>query len=501
MTIIAGYVNRSTLTMQMLTQMRWQLDDLQRQLASGKRADTYGALGVGRTMDLEARMRLSRTDTYNSAIDTLDLRVGIMNTALDRLRVIGQDTRADMRFPVSYELAEGGQTNSQRLATLRLDEALSLLNERAGERYLFSGRATDTRATATATQILNGDGTRAGLKQIIAERLLADTGADGRGRLAAPAVVNDVITLAEDGDHPFGFKLSAVTTDFGATVTPTAGPPASFDIDFGGANPPDGGRVQVRLTLPDGSTSDIELTATAENPPPAGSFLIGANSDQTAANLAAAIDNRILQLGRTELVAASAVRAGEDFFGMGAGNPPQRVDGPPFDSATAMRDGTDADTVFWYTGEDAGDNARNTSVARIDEAVLISYGARANENGMRQVVQNVAVFAAMTFSETDPDARERYFALIDRLGGSLDGENGIKKIEVVQMDLAGAQLAGNSAKDRLAEKRAVLQGIIDEIENVTPEEVGVKLLALNTRMQATLQTTAMLSQFTLLSYL
>jgi hypothetical protein len=93
MTAISGYANRSMLTMQMLTNMRWQLDDLQRQLATGKRADTYGALGIGRTMDLEARMRLSRVETYETAIYSVDLRVGIMNTALDRLRVIGEDTR------------------------------------------------------------------------------------------------------------------------------------------------------------------------------------------------------------------------------------------------------------------------------------------------------------------------------------------------------------------------------------------------------------------------
>jgi hypothetical protein len=42
--------------------------------------------------------------------------------------------------------------------------------------------------------------------------------------------------------------------------------------------------------------------------------------------------------------------------------------------------------------------------------------------------------------------------------------------------------------------------MIDEIENISSEEVGVMLLALNTRLQATLQTTALLSQMTLLDY-
>jgi flagellin-like hook-associated protein FlgL len=43
--------------------------------------------------------------------------------------------------------------------------------------------------------------------------------------------------------------------------------------------------------------------------------------------------------------------------------------------------------------------------------------------------------------------------------------------------------------------------MIAEIENVSDEEIGVKLLALNTRMQASLQVTAMLSQLSLVNFL
>jgi flagellar hook-associated protein 3 FlgL len=354
MTGVPSYVNRSTMTMQMLTQMRWQVDELQRQLATGKRADTYAGLGIGRTLNLEARMRLSRLETYETAISTVNMRVNIMNTALDRIRtVIGQDMRSDVRFPIEYELTGGGQTNAQKLAAMRLDEALNLLNERVGDRYLFSGAAADTRPTASMQQILDGDGAQAGLRQVTAERLLADSGADGRGRLEAPVAAGTVVTLAEDGAHPFGLKLAAVTTDFGAAVMQTAAAPASFDIDLNGVNPAEGARIQVRLTLPDGTSVNLELTATTDDPPPVGRFHIGLDETETAQNLANAIDLEIQRVGRSDLVAASAFQAGEDFFNIDADNPPQRIDGPPFESATAMRDGTPADTVFWYRGEGA----------------------------------------------------------------------------------------------------------------------------------------------------
>jgi flagellin-like hook-associated protein FlgL len=501
MATIPSYVNRSTMTMQMLTQMRWQIDDLQRQLASGKRADTYAGLGIGRGIDLETRMRMSRLESFETTISTVNLRVTVMNTALDRVRVVGQDVRSDVRFPIEYDLIGNGQTSAQQLATMRFDEALSLLNEKTGDRYLFSGSSTDVRPTATTAQIINGDGALAGLKQVTAERLLADRGADGRGRLLAPAVAGNTVTLAESGAHPFGLKLAAVSTDFGAAVTPTAGPPASFEVDLTGVNPPEGAHVQVRFTLPDGSTVNLELTATTQDPPPTGGFLIGADEAETATNLAATIDTEILRIGRTDLTAASAIQAGEDFFNIGAGNPPQRVNGPPFETAVAMRDGTNADTVFWYKGDSAAGDPRKTTVARIDETITVAYGVRANEDGLRQVVQNAAVFASMTFSDADPDGRQRYFALAQRIGIALDQQNGVKHIEAIQTDLAGSQLSANSAKERLADKKPILQGILDEIENITPEEVGVKLLAMSTRLQATLQTTAMLSNLSLLNYI
>ena len=161
------------------------------------------------------------------------------------------------------------------------------------------------------------------------------------------AAAAGVVTLSEDDVHPFGLKIQAATSDFGAAVTPTAGPPASYDIDLNGNQPAAGERVQVRLGLPDGTSTIIELAATAENPPPAGTFLIGVDEAATAANLAAALDTEIQQVGRAELVAASAMQAGNDFFNIDAANPPLRVDGPPFETATALRDGS-ADTVLWY---------------------------------------------------------------------------------------------------------------------------------------------------------
>jgi hypothetical protein len=115
------------------------------------------------------------------------------------------------------------------------------------------------------------------------------------------------------------------------------------------------------------------------------------------------------------LVAASAVAAGDDFFNTDASNPPQRVGGPPFNTATALVNGTAANTVDWYLGDDATDDPRSTAVARADQSLTVTYGARANEQALRFTVQSIAVYAAVTYSAVDPNAAEQDAALRDRL--------------------------------------------------------------------------------------
>jgi flagellar hook-associated protein 3 FlgL len=484
-----------------ISQMRDQLAELQRQLGTGKKADTYGGLGLGSGLVLNLRSQLSGTATYQSSALNVETRVKLMNLSLERIRNIREETRADLTSPFDYSLVQDGQTAAQRSALGRLGEMLSLLNGDAGGRYLFSGRATDTKATDTMSRILDGEGAQAGLKQIINERLQADQGADQRGRLVVNAAAGSVVSLEEDGAHPFGFKITGATTSFGATITGPGAPPAQVSIDLGAANPPVGGTVRVSLTMPDGTTTAIELTATAAATPGEKQFSIGATPDDTAANITAALDTELLRLGSTQLKAASAMKAGNDFFATDAANPPQRIAGPPFATATAMTAGTPANTISWYLGDDATDSARSTAMARVDETIAVNYGARANEEGIRWIVQNEAVFAAVNFSETDPNARDAYYALAARVGSAMDVPSGMQQIEAIQTELAGANVSAQTAKQRLAERSPVLQDMIDEIENVSSEEVGVKLLALNTRMQASLQVTAMLSQLSLVNFL
>jgi flagellar hook-associated protein 3 FlgL len=194
------------------------------------------------------------------------------------------------------------------------------------------------------------------------------------------------------------------------------------------------------------------------------------------------------------------LRAG-NFFDISAANPPQRVAGPPFNTATALVAGTPSNTVSWYIGEAGSLPARSTATARVDESLTLSYGMRANEQALRVSTQSIAVFAAMTFSVTDPNAAARYEQLKQRVITALDAPSGQQKIADIQSELAGVQTAMASAKDRHQHSQVMLQNFLQDIEGAPQEEVATQILALQTTLQATMQTTALLLQTNLLKYL
>jgi flagellar hook-associated protein 3 FlgL len=496
---ISGIGSQTSLIVQSLVDTRRQLDDLQRQLGTGKKADTYAGLGLDRGLAVGLRAHVASLGGFDNAITNVGVRINLAQVALGRISDITHQIKAATLQPGAID--SNGSTNAQLNAHLELGELLGLLNSQAGDRYLFSGRSTDQPAVETLDHIMNGDGARAGLKQITAERKQADLGANGLGRLLITAPTSFSVRLREDVVSPFGLKLAGVTSNLAnATVTPS-GPPTGTTVDLTAGNPNDGDTIEYRFTLPDGSTESITLTATTSANPGPNQFAIGATSDLTAGNLLTALTAAVGKLAATSLTAASAVAAAGDFFNVDAGQPPQRVAGPPFDTATAFVAGTPADTVTWYTGEMGIDPARATATASVDTSITVSYGLRANEQGLRWVVQNVAALAAMTFSQSDPNAAERSAALNQRIGTALAVPAGTQKVEDIEGELAGAQTTLSAASDRHRQTKATLSDMLEQIEGISNEEVASTILAMQTRLQASLQTTALLYQTSLVRYL
>jgi hypothetical protein len=708
---ITGVGARSSLAVKSLGDMRMQLADLQTQLGTGKKSTTYAGLGIDRGLAVGLRGKLSAISSYTETITQVNVRINLASTALTRVSDLGRTVKAATL--TQFNIDAGGQTATQRTAITQLDEILGLLNTPAGDRFLFSGRAVDKPATDTLTHILDGDGLKAGFKQVMAERLLADLGANGLGRLTLPATVAtaaaitgagatitpdaaagvagtqdlstpftsaggqltingtnitvnagddvtailaainagpvvtatgvtatapgglltlaagdddlaidltgtdpallaefgiavgptnptnlltqgavtdgqtltitvgsnppltvtfgtdegasppEVSTLAElnaalgtltggtasvsliDGNisiaasnasdaitvggtataatfglattsavpshvigisedaagHPFGFKLASIaTTVTGAVVTQPTGSPPAMTVDFH-AQPAADQTVTLNFNLPDGTSESLTLTATTSGAPGPREFVIGANLEATIANFNAVLNTSLAGLADSSLTAASAMAAADMFFNVDAGQPPMRVAGPPYDTATAVVAGTATNTVTWYTGEMGTDLARGTAAAKVDDALSVTYGARANEQAIRSTIQNIAVYASMTFSTTDPNAQDRFQAMSQRVGSGLAVPNGQQKVADIQAELAFAQTTMADAKERQAQRGMMLEDLLQNIEQAPQEQVAAQILALQVRLQASLQTTSMLYQLSIVKYL
>src|SRR6185503_15525757 len=121
--------------------------------------------------------------------------------------------------------------------------------------------------------------------------------------------------------------------------------------------------------------------------------------------------------------------------------------------------------------------------------------------GLRTLVQNVATLAAVTISPSDPNLTNFTAALSQRVGTGLTGTPGQQSVTDIEAELAGTQTTMASVKDRHAQTSATLSDMLQQISGVSNEEVGAQILTLQTRMQASMQTTAMMYQLSLTKFI
>jgi flagellar hook-associated protein 3 FlgL len=617
-----------TLFGQAVQNLNNQLTDLSTQLATGKKSTTYSGFGVGEGFAVAARSQLSSISAFADTITNVNTIINTANTALQSLSKLSGQVQNDAAS-TPQNLNSSGQTIAQQNAVSVLTSIVGILNTQAGDRFIFSGSAINTPSVASVDNILNGNATQAGLKQLIAERAQAD-GTTGLGRLvitpptlAAPTTV----AVAEDfAGSPFGLKLSSVSSSLtGATVTGPTGSPAGLSISLGATNPNPGDQVSFAFNLPDGTTESVQLTASSANPLPTGSFAIGLTPAATANNLNAALNTAIGTLANSSLVAASAVAAGHNFFdpagtatgsvvnnkagppsapitgatalsgaagtdslttnfGVGpppdtitvngtpitfvasgatgnqlnvtdsvqtllskidsitgtstpstisggvitlhtdnaaslsvtssnpaafaalgfgptvtATQPPLRVSGSPSSTATSLVNGS-ANTVSWYTGN-SGNSPRASSTARIDPAITVQYGAQANELAIRAQLEGVAVFAAVRTSPTGANSAAQTSALSARTATNLTPQAGQQTVPDIQTEFGVAQALTKEASARQRQTQTLLQNIVDQTETVSTQQVASEILALQTTLQASYQTTSILAGLTLTKFL
>ena len=126
---------------------------------------------------------------------------------------------------------------------------------------------------------------------------------------------------------------------------------------------------------------------------------------------------------------------------------------------------------------------------------------RANEQAIRSALQAVAVFASVTTSPTSANATTVVTALNQRVAAILTPTGRQQSLADIATDLASAQVAMKDISSRQDQSQVMLQSLVDQTESISSDQVATELLALQTRLQASYQTTAMLSQMSLVKYL
>lgn len=329
-----------------------QLTDLSTQLSTGKLSQNYSGMGTNEGFAIAGRSQLSNIAAYTDTITNVNVNINLANTALQSLTTI-RSTVQTGSANTAQDINVNGQTVAQNTAAAQFGSMVGVLNTQSGNRYLFSGTAVNTQSVADAGDIINGTTTQAGFKTVLAERQAADLGANGMGRLVQTQPTPSSVQVSEDAaGSPFGLKIKAVSSTLtGATVTGPSGSPVSFSVDLNGVNPGNGDKLSVQFTLPDGTTEQIDLTASTVTPTPLGSFAIDATTPaNTAANLNTALNTAITKLANTSLVAASAIVAGDNFFNTASsatGTPVnnQAATPAPVTGATALSGASPSDSI------------------------------------------------------------------------------------------------------------------------------------------------------------
>ena len=428
-------VNKSMFPLQtgfgVISKMQDRFADLQVQLGTGMKASTLADMGRDLPMSLSVRSRLNKIEGFSANIDTVNLRLSFLDKTMSRFDKIEGEARNS---------AVQGQygTNNINMATLpslskaRLDELVTLLNSDVAGRYLFGGSNTDSAPLPDTNVLLDGQAGKAGFKAIVSERKAADAGIDGRGRLGSThAVGTTTVTLAEDGVHPFGMKVSTVSTTSGAvTVTqPTPGTlPLGDQVGVTFAPGPaaqisSGHTISMGFTLPDGTETQITLRAVtaAEANGSIDEFVIGADAEATAANFKTALDAKLVEVGTEELAGASTFAASQNFFN-GPGEPVLRVQGnPDFATATTLRVADETDTVMWYKGQSPAVSAQGLGRLQIGTAgdtVTLGERAPSSPNHGFQISSVSAPTASIntTYTAADPSNVAVQFTAVPAAG-------------------------------------------------------------------------------------
>lgn len=179
-------------------QVRDRLDQLTRQAASGRVADTYGGLGAAAATSLSLRPAITRIAAWQANIDAVQGRMEVTQSSLKQVSAIAAAFRA--RTADLNGLSEAMVDSVAASARDALRSVAGLLNARHGDQYVFAGQDSANPPVP-------------GAESILASGFFGDIAAAVAGLGSSGAAVTIAATLATGGSNaagvsPFSASLS-----------------------------------------------------------------------------------------------------------------------------------------------------------------------------------------------------------------------------------------------------------------------------------------------------
>ncbi len=141
MVFTSSLVGKTTSQITRLKSMNFQFQELQRQLATQKKHDTFSGFGAQaiRVQDLRGEsMKLNR---YQENIKRVDTRMNMVLNSVEKMRTLGKQVQDVIVIQTTEGEVEIDNINNVAQANLRFFE--DLLNTKDGDRFIFSGTAAE----------------------------------------------------------------------------------------------------------------------------------------------------------------------------------------------------------------------------------------------------------------------------------------------------------------------------------------------------------------------
>lgn len=138
----------------------------------------------------------------------------------------------------------------------------------------------------------------------------------------------------------------------------------------------------------------------------------------------------------------------------------------------------------------------------IDSNLTVSYGVRANETPLQELVQSLAAFIAADFSGGSTIDEEYYNTLSTNLRTTLQppgvDQSGITDIAT---DIAITHRTVSLTDDRHVQMKSSYEGTIADIEGIDQDQVAAEILQLQTNIEVSYRASSIVFNLTLSDYL